>query len=260
MTTRATAGPAAATAAPAAATDLMLQLSPRGARLAAPLALVLGAAALAGCSGGHSQTSPTAATPAASTSISASPGDAAAARLLARARTQLAAERSYRFDATEVVQAHTPVTTRLTGAVVRGQGVTYTLTVGKTRTQVIRLPNATYVRTVPGHWAQLRKPRPVADPARTLESVLTGLTNARTSSAAAGTVVTGTLPAAAARSAGIPVSGAGAQIAVTVDGQGHVVLLTVRTATSAGTQRVPVSVVTRYNDFDHVPALRRPTG
>ena len=226
----------------------------RGARRAAPLALVV-AGLLAGCSGAHSSGAAPVSQPIGKSSTSSS--DPRAAEVLAKANATLAAQRSFRFDATETVTAKAPSTTHVFGAVVRGQGVTYTLSVGHTTTQVVRINSATYVRKVPGHWAKLAKPRPVADPTASLSAILTGLRDARLAGTTP-TTVAGTLDAAAAKSAGIPAPTQPAQVTVTVDPDGHVSGVTVHTVTQAGTSTVTVTLVTTYTAFDRVPALRAP--
>ena len=183
--------------------------------------------------------------------------------VLTRAKAALGAERSFRFDAVETVTASTPSTTHVAGAVVRDQGVTYTLTVGHTTTQVVRIKSATYVRKVPGKWARLTKPRPVADPSGTLRAILDGLaegsvTARSTSAPGATTSLAGTLTDAAAKSAGIPTGAQPAQVIVDVDGAGHVTRVTVHTVTQAGTSAVTVTLITSYSAFDRVPALRAP--
>ena len=193
--------------------------------------------------------------------MASSSSDPRVAALLSRAKTTLLAERSFRFDATDTVAAATPSTTHVAGAVVRNQGVSYTLTVGHTATQVVRIKSATYVRKVPGRWAKLTKPRPVADPSGTLAAILDGLTDGSiTSTSGAGSTesVAGALPDAAARSAGIPTGAQPAQVTVDIDGAGHVTRLTVHTVTQAGTSAVTVTLITSYTAFDRVPALRAP--
>lgn len=239
--------------------------TPRGARRAAPLALVLATAcALTACSG----TSKTSATPTSNgTPTPSVSNDPRATQALAKAASTLATQRSFRFDATETVAAKTPTTSRVTGAVVRNQGVTYTLTVGRTTTQVVRIKGATYVRKVPGRWAKLLKPRPVVDPTASLKAILTGLTDTSLATASLGagtatTTVAGVLTGAAAKPAGIPVGAEPAQVTVSLDPAGHVTRVTVHTTTSVGTQAgtsaVTVTLVTSYTAFDRVPALRAP--
>src|SRR5438270_7618856 len=228
----------------------------RGARsAAAPLVLSLGAAAvLAGCGSSHHATN-TSSTPTATSPSATSSSDAQASALLAKAATALSADSSYRFDAVETVAAKTPATTHVFGAVVRNSGVSYALTAGHTTTQVVRIKGATYVRKLPGKWAKLRNPRPVADPTTSLVAILRGLTGVKSVNA---TTVAGTLPPAAAKSAGIPTTSDPAQVTVTVDAAGHVTQVTVHTSTQAGTKPVAVTLVTSYSAFDRVPALHRP--
>jgi hypothetical protein len=209
---------------------------------------------LAGC-GGSASHHPVAAAVTATPSVTPSAAATAAAAEVERAEAALVKVRSYRFDALETVKAGSSVTTRVAGSVVRAQGVAYTLTVGRTRTQVIRLHAATFVRKLPGRWARLQKARPVTDPTTTLSAVLRGLTGVRLVGAR---VVDGTLPAAAASKAGIPTSGAPAQASLTFDAQGHVVRLVVHTTTTASARAVEVTLVTSYIAFDRVPALRAP--
>ena len=222
--------------------------------MAAPLASCLAViAVLSGCSSAP-HTAGAASTPPAGSSSTA-PSDQQATALLTHAASTLAAVKSYRFDAVQTVAAKTPVTSRVTGAVVRNEGVAYTLTAGKATTQVIRIKAATYVRKPPGHWAKLAKPRPVADPTTSLAAILHGLTGVRTVDAA---TVAGTLSDSGAKTAGIPTGSEPAQVTVTVDGGGHVSRVTVHTTTQAGTAAVAVTLVTTYSSFDRVPALHRP--
>jgi hypothetical protein len=228
----------------------------RGARsAAAPLVISLTAVlGLAGCSGSHHAVN-TASTPVASSPAAPATTDAQAARLLAKAASTLAAASSYRFVAVETVAAKTPVTTHVTGAVVRNSGVSYALTTGSTTTQVVRIKGATYVRKLPGRWAKLQRARPVADPTATLNAILRGLAGVSTVNA---TTVAGTLPPSAATSAGIPTTTQPAQVTVTTDAQGHVTRVAVHTSTQAGSTPVAVTLVTSYTAFDRVPALHRP--
>ena len=223
----------------------------RGARLVAPLVL---AAALPGCTG-HSApaTAPAVATP---TTSAVATTDAAAFARLAAAERQLTLERSYRFDAIETVAAAAPATTRVAGTVVRGVGVAYTLTVGRTRTQVVRVRTATYVRKVPGHWSRLRHKAAAADPTASLLALLRGINGATASSS--GRIVAGTVSGAAARAAGIPTGTSPAQVGITIDADAHVTAVTVRTTTQAGDKAVAVTLVTTYSAFGRTRSLRPP--
>ena len=194
---------------------------------------------------------------AAATPTPSSSSDTRAVQLLAKAQATLTAERSFRFDATETVTTSKSSTTHVAGSVVRNQGVAYTLTVGHTTTQVVRIKTATYVRKVPGRWAKLTTPRPVTDPVHSLAAVLTGHADTTVSGATTQTVA-GTLSPSAAKSAGLPASSEPAQVTVTIDAVGHVERVTVHTVTQAGTTAVTVTLVTSYTAFDRVPALRAP--
>lgn len=224
----------------------------RGARLAAPLALV---ALVAACSGGGSSSSAHPAAAATTQATSPAPADLAAARALARAEETLRRDRSYHFDAVETVLAARPVTTRVTGTVVKASGVAYTLAVGRTRTQVVRVRSATYVRKVPARWSKLHRPTPVSDPTTTLTALLQGLTGATEPTT---NTVTGLLPAPAARAAGVPTAGAPAQVRITLDAAAHVTAIAVRTAVMVGANNVTVTLATTYSRFDRVKTLRPP--
>jgi hypothetical protein len=179
--------------------------------------------------------------------------------VLTRAEATLTKERSYAYAAFETLQAKTPTTTRVSGVVVRGQGLSYTLTVGSVRTQVVRLHAATYVRKVPGRWARLRQAHRVADPVGTLDAVLRGLSAAvATAPSSVGRSVAGELQPAAAKAAGIPTDGTPAQAVVDIDPAGHVTRLTIHTATTAGTTHVAVTLDTRYSRFGAIRAITRP--
>jgi len=221
----------------------------RGARAFAPLVIV---ALAAGCSSGPGAKRAASSAPAVSSSASA---DAPATAAVQRAKSVLAAVKSYRFDAAQTITGTHPVTTREIGSVVRAQGVAYTLTVGRARTQTIRLRTATYVRALPGRWSLARQPRPVADPTQTLAQVLDGIVDLRST---AGSGVVGQLPATVATAIGVPTTAAPVQVTLTFDVAGHVTLLLLRTTTSVHGRAIPVSLVTTYSSFDRVPALHAP--
>jgi hypothetical protein len=231
--------------------------SMRGARFAAPLVLLLSAALLAACSSSSSPRPASAATSAPSSTPTATT-DAAAVTALAQAQTTLRSDRSYRFDATVVIATTHSLAQRITGSVVRNQGVAYTFTSGRNREQVVRLRGATYVRVLPGKWSKLRKPRPVTDPTASLLAVLRGIQAPHVTGAGQ---VTGVLDAAAAKTAGVPtVPGARAAVVVTLDAAHHVTRLTIDTKsrTTNATASVPIKVSTSYSAFNRVPALHKP--
>ena len=165
--------------------------------------------------------------------------------------------RSYSFTADEQVVAASTQRTHLAGSLVRGQGLTYRLTVGHKTTQVVRLRTATYVRVVPRRWSRLRHPRRLLNPTASLLQILRGLQPLRIASSHAVTAVHGVLPPAAARASGLPADKA-ADVTVTMDGRGRVVVLDVRTSARVSGHDVKVWLRTAYSDFGHVARIRRP--
>ena len=169
----------------------------------------------------------------------------------------MARARSYRFVVDERLLASSKVHTRVAGRVVRRQGLAYQLLVGHKRTQVVRLPHATYVRAVPQRWSKLRKPRRLANPTRTLLIVLGHLRPTGLHASHGARTVTGLLPAAASHRAGLPSTGA-ADVRVTLDRAGHVTHLSIRTTTRAAGHDVGVRLAASYRGFGKVPRIRRP--
>ena len=165
--------------------------------------------------------------------------------------------RSYRFVADEQIVAATRASTHLAGSLVRGQGLTYRLTVGGRQTQVVRLRNATYVRTVPHAWSRLHHPRQLANPTVTLLAILRDLRPDGLARVHGVTAVHGELAPAAARRAGIPASQA-AQVTLTLDRSGRIIALDVETTTQAGGHDVRVQLRTSYSGFGAVPRIRKP--
>jgi hypothetical protein len=180
--------------------------------------------------------------------------DPAATAALARAATVAARTRSFSFRATEVLGGATSHATSVRGSVVRGQGVTYVLTANGRTSQVVRIAGATYVRPVPGAWSKLRKPRPVTDPAGTLLAVLRGLTEVSLRTAGTTQLVSGWLPAAAAKTAQLPAAATPARVDVTLDSTGHVTKLVVMTSSAA----TGVRLTTSYRNFGGAPPLKPP--
>src|SRR4051812_26064331 len=173
---------------------------PRGVRpAAAPLVICLAAVvAVSGCSGSSSPSAaPQSSAKPTGTPVSSAPTvDPAAQTVVALALRATQAQRSYTFTATERISAGTSATTHLSGRLVRGQGLAYTLVAQGRRTQVIRLTKATYLRPVPGRWSRLRKPRHLVNPTATLLTVLHRMTPTRLVRNGADRVVSGVLPVA----------------------------------------------------------------
>ena len=175
-----------------------------------------------------------------------------------RAVTQTEALREFTFAATTTLTAKQTVRTSLSGRIISGKGIAYQLTVGAKRTQVVRLPGATYVRPVPGSWSRLTKPRAVVHPTATLLALLHGLTPTFVSHPGGRTRIVGMLAAVPAKAAGVPVTGAPARAIVFLDRSGRVIEVALRSSAAAGSRTVRVAVVTHYGHFGHVPPITRP--
>lgn len=172
--------------------------------------------------------------------------------------TKTKALSEFTFTASTIVAAKQTVHTAITGRVIRGRGIAYALTVGHKKTQVVRIRSGTYVRSVPGTWSKLATPKSVVNPTATLVALLRELTPTAVSRSSGDTRVVGVLAANAAKSAGIPATGAPATAVVLLDRQSRVIAVTLRGTTTAGSHVVHLSVISRYGHFDHVAPIRRP--
>jgi hypothetical protein len=231
--------------------------------MVAPLVslLVTVAVVASGCSGASSPQA--AATPAATTTRpTVAPtlpaADRAAAAAVSTAARAMQAVRSYRFAVGERLVATSTQSSRLVGSVVRGEGLIYVLTVGGKRTEVVRLRRATYVRVFPHRWSRLRKPRQLANPTATLLAVLRRMIPTSLRQVGRGRVVTGVVPAASARSAGLPPTQAPARAVVTVDKAGHVRVLRLMARTTANGHAVVIALRAAYSGFGRVARISRP--
>ena len=182
----------------------------------------------------------------------------AAARTLAAAAKVMQRARSYRFDVDERLVAASTLRTRLIGSLIRGQGLTYLFTVGRKRTEVVRLRHATYVRAVPRRWSRLRKPRRLANPTATLLAVLRGMSPMALRSDGRSRVVSGTLTGSAASKAGLPPTDRPVDVVVTLDRAGHVTALRLTAHTTASGHDVLIAVRGAYSGFGQVRRIRRP--
>lgn len=211
---------------------------------------------LTACSGGSSPApSPTPSQTSASAAPTVDPAAAKALRSAERATSKL---QQFSFTAHTTLDANQTVRSTLTGRVINGRGIAYRLSVRGKRTQVIRIRKATYVREVPGGWSKLAKPRTVLHPTATLEALLHGMTPTFVSHPGHTTRVVGMLAADAAKSAGVPVSGAPARAVVIMDRHARVVSLSLRSVATAGSHNVRVAVTTHYGNFNHVRPITRP--
>jgi hypothetical protein len=219
------------------------------------------AIALSGCSGSSSSphaSSSSAARPSASaTTTSPVAIDPRAARAITHAASVMQQMRSYRFVADEQIIATTRLRTHLAGSLVRGQGLAYRLTVGSKTTQVVRLRSATYVRVVGHHWSQLHHPRRLVNPTATLRQILGAMRPTGLAISHGITAVHGVLTPTAAKAAGLPAIRP-AEVTVTVDPQGRVIAVDLRTTTLAAGRDVTVRLRSTYNGFGQVDRIRKP--
>ena len=223
---------------------------------ASALALALG---LSGCSGQGSAPAATSSTPSplSTPSASAPTTDQRAVAVIAAAAHAMQRVHSYRFTADERIVAASGQRSHVSGGLVRGQGLTYRLTVGHRTTQVVRLRKATYVRVVPHAWSRLRHPRKLMNPTASLLQILHALQPVRLATSHGVKAVHGVLAPAAARAAGLPATKAG-NVTVTIGPGDRVVALNVRTTTRTGGRDVTVQLRTAYSGFGQVRPIRKP--
>ena len=223
-----------------------------------PLAFALLIGLVTGCTSNGSSPTPAAGS---SASAAASPqptADAAAQRVVAAAIRRTGQLHSYAFHATTRIVASKVARTSITGRVTR-HGLTYQFRSAQRRTEVVRVPAGTYVRRAHHSWSRLVHPHAVLKPTRTLVALLRGLVPLHVRPGAAGrTRVSGLLPAAAAKRAGLPAESRSAAVVVTVDHQRRVHALAVRTRGLAGARTVTITVATTYLRFGHVKSVRKP--
>jgi hypothetical protein len=153
--------------------------------------------------------------------------------------------------------ATTKLRTHVSGSLVRGQGITYRVTVGSRTTQFVRLRSATYVRVVPHRWSRLLHPRRLLNPTATLQQILRDLRPTGLATSHGITAVHGVLTAAAARAAGLPATRP-AEVTATIDPQGRVIGIALSTSTRAAGHDVTVRLRTSYDGFDKVSRIRKP--
>jgi hypothetical protein len=180
-------------------------------------------------------------------------------RLVRQAIARTSQLREYAFVATTSVGATRPTRSRLEGRVVRGQGLTYRLSIGKERTEVVRLRHVTFARKVPGAWSRGGQPNADVNPTASLLALLRGFVpTERGPLGGGGAVLRGTVRPAAGHAAGLPDPTGTIRALVSLDGRGRVVALVIRTDTTAGGNSVAVTIETRYSRFGDVPGIHRP--
>lgn len=201
-----------------------------------------------------------------SSSSSTSASDGSAQKLLDAARSQAASLASFAFrSVTEL-----PGTTALQRTVLEGRAavpdrVDYTLTVGASRTEVVRIGSAGYTRRLPnGSWTKDATPSAAAAPAAVLQAVL----NAADGPVDKGQVrfdghdarlVSVTLTADEVRSTGLLDATGGSAVPVTLalDPTGRVLRLAVEIPVRGRTTTV-VRQVTTYGSFGTAAPVTAP--
>jgi hypothetical protein len=223
--------------------------SQRWRRLGVATAVVLGLlAGTAGCSGNKDTNTPAA--------VASDPAGEAA---LAKAVTATAALRSYAFRATQTIRGGAaPQTTVVAGRAVRPASLSYTVTVGRTSQEVVKIGRVVYVRIPPATWKQLVKPTVTVDPVASLTALLEAAQSPRLS----GTTLTMEVPAAALSKAQLAPTGAapGAATPVTLalDAAGRVMSVSIVMTVKAGAKTLTVEEATLFSSFGSVPAITKP--
>lgn len=144
--------------------------------------------------------------------------------------------------------------------------VDYTVTVGATRAQVVRVADKGYSRTLPGgRWAPQQGAGPVAAPAVVLQQVLAAADAPEDQGDVVfdgreGRLVEVTLSAEEVRTTGLLDAQGGSDVAVTLalDPQGRVLRLAVELPTLAGSTQGVLRQVTTYGSFGSAGEITAP--
>ena len=229
----------------------MIMLTPRWRRFGAATAACLPLLSAAACTSSAHKSSP---------SPTASPTtDAAAATAITRAIAATKVVRTYNFRAVQrLTGGATPQTTVLAGRAARPASITYTLTVGTSTQQVVRIGGRTFLRVPPAPWKALAKAGPAVDPLASLLPLLNGLQHATLT----GNTLKGDVPASALSAAHLAPNGAGAgasaPVVLTLDGAGRVTSVNVHLNVQAGAKRLDVNETTTFSAFDHIRPIKAP--
>lgn len=179
--------------------------------------------------------------------------DPAALAARAKAIAATKALHSYAFRATQRISGGArPQVTVLSGRAVRNGGVTYTLTVGGTSQQVVKVGGRTFLRRPPGRWKALAKPTPTVDPISTLLPLLQQLTRASLT----GNHLSGAIPANALASGAAP--GVLAPVTFILNPAHQVTSIGLHATVKAGAQSLVLDAVTAFSGFNRAPAIRAP--
>lgn len=217
--------------------------------------------ATAACSGTAQTAAPATSGPAQASPSSAGPAvpDPAAAAAVARAIRASKAIRSYTFRAVQTLTGGPrPQVTVLSGRAARPASIAYTLKVGTSVQEVIRVGGRTYLRVPPAAWKALAKPAAPVDPLASLLPLLTSLQRPRLT----GSTLTGEVPAATLSQARLAPAnaspGATAPVTFVLDKAGRVVSLSLRLSVQAGQQRLVLDGRTAFASFDRISPIKAP--
>lgn len=178
---------------------------------------------------------------------------AEAARVRALAATK--ALRSYAFSSVASVGGDR---TSVTGKATLPSDVTYVLTKGKSKQQVVRVAGTTYLRSLPGSWQRLRQAQKAGSP---LAGLLSALNSAEALTLdASGRHLAGTIAPARAASAGLVKARLSTPVTVTfvLDGAGRVSAFDLRTDVHTAARTVPLTEHTSYDRFNRTPKVTAP--
>ncbi len=235
--------------------------SPRRRRWQWATGAAVAALGLGACGGGHTAVTPAAAATPTRLASSAALTTLPAQTLRAQAVAATAALRSYAFSSEQFLTGTpgTPAST-IVGRAILPDTVQYTLTLGGRQEEVVRLPGATYLRTLPGSWHRLTRTVAPHNPLASLLGVLRGMTQLVALPAGSGATLVGRLPWSAARGAGLVTAAAGPALPVTVDldASHRVTEFKLTLPVSLRGRLLQAVQFTRFGAFNAVAAIRAP--
>ena len=229
-----------------------------GAATAACLSL-LGAAACSSSSTPRTAAATTPSTTSAAPATGSKLDDPLAKVAVAKAIAATKGLHSYSFRAVQALAGGaTKQTTVLTGRAVRPASIAYTLTVGSSTQQVVRVGGRTFLRVPPAGWKALSKPGPAVDPLTSLLPLLNNLQHARLHAG----VLTGDVAGSALSQAHLAPAGAAAgavaPVSFTLDAAGRVTSVDLRLSLQAGAKRLQLNESTTFTGFNLAPPIKAP--
>lgn len=166
---------------------------------------------------------------------------------------------SYSFRAVQALAGGaTKQTTVLTGRAARPASIAYTLTVGSSTQQVVRVGGRTFLRVPPAGWKALAKPGPAVDPLTSLLPLLNNLQHARLHAGVLSGDVAGSALSQAHLAPAGAAPGAVAPVSFTLDAAGRVTSVDLRLSVQAGAKRLQLNESTTFTGFNHAPPIKAP--